>query len=248
MRKTNVILLSVIMFVGSALIPSCKKPDEERPTLILEKPVDDQIVDSGTTLHVEGTAKDNAGLSQLKIDIHDDFDGHSHGKLASGATAFSIIRIINLSGKEYKFHEDINIPINTKAGKYHVTVSVVDEAGNLSEVVERDIFIRNTTDLIPPVVEVTAPVNGQVVSLNGSLQVLAAIADNEEIEEVKVKIKNASGTKVYEWKAEDLHVANYQLDHTANLIGLAAGNYILEVVAVDHVNNITEVDVNFVIQ
>lgn len=241
-------MLSTVLLTSTVLINSCKKNDEEKPTLILEEPEDGQIVNSGTTLHVEGKAKDNVGLSQLKIDIHDAFDGHSHGRLASGATAFSIVRIVNLSGKEAKFHEDINIPVNTLAGKYHVIVSVVDEAGNLSDIVERDIFIRNSTDLIPPVINLSVPVNGQVVPLNGSLQVQASIADNEEIEEVKIKIKNATGNKVFEWVSDHIHANTYDLNHSANLTGLAAGNYKLEVIAIDHVNNTTEVDVNFVIQ
>lgn len=248
MKNTGLILLSVLMLVGVALIPSCKKPDEEKPTLILEKPMEGQIFDSGTTMHVEGIAKDNVGLSQLKIDIHDAFDGHTHGRLSGSATAFSVVRIVNLKGKEFKFHEDIDIPLNTLAGEYHVTVSVVDEAGNLSDVVERDIIIRNSTDLIPPVIEIIEPVNAQVVPLNGSLLIRATISDNEELEEVKIKIKNASGSKVYEWKADHLHVATYELNHTANLTGLPAGAYKLEVEALDHVNNKTKAEVNFVIQ
>lgn len=248
MKKPMMYLAGAFLLGGVLMTEACKKPDEEKPTLTLSEPEDGETFDSGQEIHVEGTAKDNKELSQLKIDIHDAFDGHSHGRLASGATAFSVIRVVNLSGKEYKFHEDISIPVNTLAGKYHVTVSVVDEAGNLSNVIERDIYIRNSTDLIPPVVTVTAPTADQTVMLNGSLQVQASILDNEEIEEVKIKIKNAAGTKVFEWESDHLHVSEYTLDHTANLTGLPAGSYKLEVVAIDHVNNITEVDVNFVIQ
>jgi hypothetical protein len=248
MKKTILILSGVFLLTTTVVLEGCKKPDEEKPTLTLSEPENGEIFDSGTKIHVEGIAKDNRELSQLKIDIHDAFDGHTHGKITSGATAFSIVKVINLEGKEVAFHEDIQIPLNTLAGKYHVTVSVVDEAGNLSNIEERDIIIRNSTDLIAPMIEVISPTDGQIVSLNGTLNVQALISDNEELEDVIVKIKNSAGVKVYEWKNEHIESQSYELDHVANLVGLPAGNYEVEIIAIDHVNNVTDVEIDIVIQ
>jgi len=248
MKKSKLVLAVLVVFSLSLVFDSCKKPDEEKPTLRIDEPENGEVFDSGNTMHIEGLAKDNKALSQLKIDIHDAFDGHSHGKITSSVSAFELVKIVNLEGKEVAFHEDINIPTNVLAGKYHITVSVVDEAGNLSNVEERDVFIRNSSDLIAPTITVVAPYNNQTVELNGTLQLIANIADNDELEEVIVKIYNASNNKVFEWEVDHIHAATYELNHTANLNGLPAGNYKVEIIAIDHVNNSTDIDIDIVIQ
>ena len=178
----------------------------------------------------------------------DAFDDHSHGKITSDAVAFSIVKVINLEGKEVAFHEDIEIPTNVLAGEYHVIVSVVDEAGNLSNIEERKIIIRNTTDLIAPMINISSPTSDQVAPLNGALLIQGQISDNIELEDVIIKIKNVVGSEVYEWEDVDLHIESYELEHLVNLEGIPAGNYVVEIIAIDHVNNVSDIDIDIVIQ
>jgi hypothetical protein len=248
MKKTILILSGVFILATTVVLEGCKKPDEEKPTLTLSEPENGQVFDSGTKIRISGVVKDNQELSQLKIDIHDAFDGHSHGKLTSEAVTFSIIKIINLEGKEETFLEEIEIPINTLAGDYDIIVSVVDEAGNLSNIEERNIVIRNSSDSIAPMINVILPTADHIAPLNGALLVQALISDNELLEEVKLKIINSSGTTVYDWEDEHLEVESYELDQLINLEGIPAGSYTVEIIAIDHVNNETDVDIDIVIQ
>lgn len=245
MKHFNIKLLS-LAFLAIA-ISSCKKddPDNTKPIIAsIEEPHENDTLFSGTEMHVEGLVTDNEELSQLKIDIHSADDGHDHGKVSS-ASFFEVIRIIDLAGRNQVFHEDIDIPQEAAAGKYHVIITAVDASGNQSDVTERDIIIRNSGDLISPTITVSSPTSGGSYSLGNPINVIAELADNIGLGDVELKVYQGS-TLIYD---QDLELAapTHSLNQEIPTIGWTAGAYKLEIVVKDQVNNKTDLDIEFTV-
>jgi len=242
MNHFNIKLLS-LAFLAIA-ISSCKKddPDNTKPIIAsIEEPHENDTLFSGTEMHVEGLVTDNEELSQLKIDIHSADDGHDHGKVSS-ASFFEAIRIIDLAGRNQVFHEDIDIPQEAAAGKYHVIISAVDASGNQSDVTERDIIIRNSGDLISPTITVNSPTSGASFSIGSPIVVSAELADNIGLGDVEIKVYQGSNL-VYD-KDLELATPTYSMNEEIPTTGWTAGEYELEIVVKDQVNNKTDVDID----
>lgn len=240
----SILLLSSIAIISFS--SSCKKddPDKEAPVIVsVSEPIDGDTLYTGSELHVEVKVSDNEALSQVKIDIHS-AEGHDHGKIAAGAY-WEEIRIVNVSGTTFEFHEDIMIPATAAAGKYHVIITAVDKSGNQSAITERDIYILNSGDLVAPLIAITSPTAGSSITSGGMLTVAGSITDNDELHEVKVMVYRGS-TLVYNWETE-ITVASYTLEHSINTTGWATGAYKVEVKAYDHVMNHTDTDVEITV-
>lgn len=240
----SLLLLSSITIISFS--SSCKKddPDKEAPVIVsVSEPIDGDTLYTGSELHVEVKVSDNEALSQVKIDIHS-AEGHDHGKIAAGAY-WEEIRIVNVSGTTFEFHEDIMIPATAAAGKYHVIITAVDKSGNQSAITERDIYILNSGDLIAPVITLTGPSAGGNINSGSMLNVTANIADNDELYEVKIMIYRGS-TLVANWETETT-AATYALNQEFNTTGWTAGVYKVEVKAYDHVMNHSESDVEITV-
>lgn len=235
----------VAVAISIAAFSSCKKdnPDNTKPIIdVLAEPLESDTLFSGSEMHIEGSVSDNEALSQLKIDIHSADDGHSHGKMSS-ASFFEVIRIIDLNGRNQIFHEDIDIPQEAAAGKYHVIITAVDAAGNQSDFVERDIIIRNSSDLIAPTIVVQSPSSDGNYSLGSTLTVNATLADNIGLGDVEVKIYR--GTNLVFDNDLELAEPNYILNLEVPTTGWLAGEYTLEILVKDQVNNSIDTDITF---
>lgn len=238
----NLLLLFTAIILAAT---SCKKddPDNTKPTIAaIEEPHDNDTLFSGIEMHVEGVVTDNEELSQLKIDIHSADDGHEHEKVSS-ASFFEVIRIVDLAGRNQTFHEDIDISQEAAAGPYHVIISAVDAAGNQSDIVERDIVIRNSDDLISPTITVNSPTIAGSYSLGSPMTVSAELADNIGLGDVEVKVYQGSNL-IFD---NDLELAepSYSLNLEVPTTGWTAGEYTLEILVKDQVNNKTDVDIEF---
>ncbi len=78
---------------------------------------------------------DNIDLSQLKVEIHENFDGHNHAKIAVLDT-FAFNEIHTITGKNAT--KSLNIWTNTTDianGDYHLELQVLDKSGNSTEYV-----------------------------------------------------------------------------------------------------------------
>jgi hypothetical protein len=242
MKYFNIKLLTLVFLAIAAT--SCKKddPDNTKPLIVsIEEPHENDTLFSGTEMHVEGLVTDNEELSQLKIDIHSADDGHDHGKVSS-ASFFEVIRIIDLAGRNQTFHEDIDIPQEAAAGKYHVIITAVDASGNQSDVTERDIIIRNSGDLISPTITVNSPTAGASFSIGSPIVVSAELADNIGLGDVEIKVYQGSNL-VYD-KDLELATPTYSMNEEIPTTGWTAGEYELEILVKDQVNNKTDVDID----
>ncbi len=110
---------------------ACKEPgvtDREAPVITLNDPVNGEQVAAGDELHLEGLIEDNVELATWNLTIHNNFDGHQHGRLA--VTAFSLDRSYPISGRRADIHEHVDIPADATAGPYHLVVKAIDKEGN----------------------------------------------------------------------------------------------------------------------
>ncbi len=95
---------------------------------------------------------DDRELGSWKIDIHDAFDGHSHGKVFD---KFSIILSGNVSGKMQEVKVDLGeIPADATSGEYHCVINATDAAGNSANFMEVIFTLSNGTE---PQLTLTSP-------------------------------------------------------------------------------------------
>lgn len=118
---------------------SCSKEDGDvtKPAINLIEPEEGAVLRIGNEhgVHFEMDLSDDVMLASYNIDIHSNFDHHTHGATtrADGSTvAFTFKRSYDVSGKrnEHVHHHDIVIPANATPGDYHLMVYCTDAAGN----------------------------------------------------------------------------------------------------------------------
>lgn len=150
---------------------------------------------SGDTLQFQLEITDNEALSELKVDIHDNFDCHGHGGSQTPAfdppnvdqqtTDWFVLDIKELSGSEENLDLFLPVPENVTAGFYHFGLQVVDEAGN--EAQEELIFelnVRNRMDTIPPFLNIFSPTQSPLMAQKGGQIVFTGeITDNRALDQ-----------------------------------------------------------------
>ena len=208
--------------------------------------VDAEYVAAGQTLIVTADVSDESGLSQIKLDIHDQFDGHNHGKIAG--IPWEEVRVIDIDGKEYFITENFDVPDNATAGPYHVIAQVVDAAGNTGEFREVDFWVTNSE--MPMINLVNPDLSFEpFYAIGDNMNCIGTITDDEELEEIVVKIVGFAGDVYYD---EDIDLGGQGVT-TFDLSTLPAlifdlndfgPNHVVmefEITAIDHDGNINAV-------
>ncbi|MDR1091797.1 MAG: DUF4625 domain-containing protein [Prevotella sp.] len=148
------LLLSISIIATVFLFTSCDSDDNgdtTPPVINLISPVEDGILKIGGEhgIHLDMELSDNEMLSSYKVEIHNDFDGHTHTSSLKSAetTPFSFQKSWDLSGQKTAkiHHHEIIIPENATPGNYHLMVYCTDAAGNESYVA-RDIVLSHDGD------------------------------------------------------------------------------------------------------
>lgn len=145
-------ILSLLSIVLSFVFTSCDKDDEKadttRPVIELDEPEDGDELLIGTGIHFECDFSDDVMLGSYMIEIHSNFDGHSH-KVSSraGEEPFFIKKSYDLSGlrNTHVHHHDVAIPENATPGNYHLVVYCTDAAGNQT-LVAREIVLSHDAE------------------------------------------------------------------------------------------------------
>lgn len=117
---------------------------------------------------IDVTFSDNEALSQYKIDIHNNFDCHGHGKgsapsipvvkVENQTEDWTVLDVQNLSGSTAQVKRTLTVPDNVTAGNYHFHIQVIDEAGNDSPFTNfHPIKIKNLRDTIAPEITLQQP-------------------------------------------------------------------------------------------
>ena len=146
--KNSIILLGFLFF----LLGSCEKDndiDTEKPSIDISFadafPVNCGTIYFGESFELKVLFSDNAELGSYSIDIHNNFDHHSHSTEVTACSLGSVKEPVNpyvfiddysiASGlKEYQTSLSISVPAGDNAGMYdegdyHFFISLTDKEG-----------------------------------------------------------------------------------------------------------------------
>ena len=198
---------NLYFLLGLAMLASCGDDEQVDSTApqILEALVNSEDHDielnAGEKAALQVEVSDNDELSELKVDIHDLFDGHSHGKSTS---TWEMTKIYSLSGATSLVQDSLEVPSPVIAGPYHFVFRLVDASGNESEFKEVEFVVRNGGEAQFNVTspdfstEVHAP-KGEAFNMEGS------ITDDQDLAEILIRISEEeehshkkSGAPIYE--------------------------------------------------
>jgi hypothetical protein len=128
--------------------------DTDKPVVVIESPQNGDVIDTDFGLHLLATLTDNTGLLQYKIVI----SGIDSLNDVGSDSTLSIILINGISDKPKSFLLDYLVTLNdtTFNGYYQLTLACVDIEGN--EAFRDTVLfrIKNSTDHIPPVIDVAS--------------------------------------------------------------------------------------------
>lgn len=153
MKTKFYIPMICLLAVCSLTFFSCDSDDDDRdttkPVIDLHEPEEGQALKIGaeTGVHFEMDLSDDVMLKSYKIEIHNNFDHHSHSRAAEETVAFSFNKTYDLNGQKtaHVHHHDIVIPANATPGDYHLMVYCTDAAGN-EAYVARNVVLSLTAE------------------------------------------------------------------------------------------------------
>jgi hypothetical protein len=204
---------------------------------------------SGAATEVEWEVNDDIELSELRMDIHANFDGHSHGKKAGDYELFSWEKIISLSGKLQSGSESIDVPNDILGGPYHLDILLLDKTGNVSESVLIDVMITHPSQ---PTFSLKTPAEPIVAAKGGNFELTGDVVDDEDLEEVIIElIPHDGGDHIFEKEIElkDQVETTYEVKEMIGIPSDAeAGEYELIIKIKDHDGHMSiveyEIEVN----
>lgn len=236
---------------------SCTKDDDDDSTAPSIKNAtingldEDISISIGNELNFEALLSDDEALGQFKIDIHDIFDGHSHGKKAS--TPWVYTQTFDLSGTSQNFQGKITVDNSATAGPYHSILRLIDEAGNESDFTEIDFMILNGDEAQ---IAISAPDFSSEVHLDkgDTLKIMGQITDNVDLEEIIVRLEEDHDSHSHGKKQEDALYEtdfdltgssdltwDFQIDGQMNIViptSAESGDYIFVVIVKDNEGNL----------
>ncbi len=148
-------LLIALLFGSVLLFIACNDDDPvdvTAPTITMEEPVYGEMIAAGEVIHFDALFEDDVQLATYNIDIHNNFDGHGHARIA--VAPFDYEASFPLTGLIDDVHEDIEVPSDATAGPYHLTVEAIDAAGNSTTFVDgssKEVEIWITNEEMPHV-------------------------------------------------------------------------------------------------
>lgn len=177
----------IIFGISCLAIISCKKKDVEAPVVTNFSFADGSTtmtVDSATNFTIKAQLSDNQNLKEVKLDIHNAFDGHGHKAL----TDWSTVLIDEISGELFDYSKEITIPNDAMAGPYHVNIQVLDETGFETEV--QTIFL-NVNRADAPQIVITQPdfSVAQSYSKGSTISLEGVVIDGEDLASVEITIE-----------------------------------------------------------
>ncbi len=105
-----------------------KAEDTEAPVITVASPAAGATFEAGSRIRFEAEIEDNVGLAICNVNIHSNFDGHSHARTAASPLSFE--KSFTITGKKATINELIDIPADATPGNYHFIVKAIDEARN----------------------------------------------------------------------------------------------------------------------
>lgn len=141
--KTSIKLFLPVL-AAAGFLTSCSNDDDavidtQKPTISIDEPHNEDEVAPGGELHIEAVFTDNVELASYKIEIHEDFDDHTHAvnKSSHDVNPWSYDEVVPIPAGQTSFeaihHLDVPTQINGETiseGTYHLGIYLTDTAGN----------------------------------------------------------------------------------------------------------------------
>lgn len=212
--------------------------------------VDPNAIDilGGQTIEFETLLKDDKALSQLKIDIHPNFDCHGHR--SSNTSDWIILELIDLEGSQVEKKISMDVPEMVTAGFYHMQFRLVDKEGNSSPAGDFwNLYVRNPLDTIPPEILVLEPTSTNLSIKRGETLVFKInLSDNQPLNtggnsrvELNYRRQNSDNVFTATQKIIDTSATNQLIDLEFKIPNtLVTGTYLFFINGYDGVNNIAD--------
>ncbi|WP_313264484.1 DUF4625 domain-containing protein [Sphingobacterium sp.] len=145
MKALQKYTLIAVLFVMAA---ACKKDkesiDTEKPSIAIDSdtafPIQCSTIKRGTSFTFRSTLADNVALGSYSIDVHHNFDHHSHSTEIGECTIeaiktpikpFVLVKTVNIPGQPQQYNAElkIDVPADIDPGNYHFMIQVTDLAG-----------------------------------------------------------------------------------------------------------------------
>lgn len=233
----NVFIVSLVLL---SVVSCNKNVDNEKPIIIdatLNGINISPVILNGENAILKATLKDNEALGEYKVDIHDAFDGHTHGKTA--ASPWSTIITNKIEGEEYQLDLPISVPEDAAAGPYHLLLYCIDKEGNEADFVEIDFTLKNTSDTIAPDLNIAEPSNNFTINKGTPINISGSATDNLQLRKIEIKArKKNAGNFLFN---ETINLAgstqNFQQQIPTSGLSWTTGEYELIFVLYDNVYN-----------
>ncbi|WBX77205.1 DUF4625 domain-containing protein [Tenacibaculum ovolyticum] len=144
----NLFKKTIFTLFFSLLLINCSSDseniDQEKPTITINYdngfPKSCTVLEKGKQYTIKVKVSDNIALAKYAIDIHHNFDHHTHDDQGSlcelnpiktpiSPLIFMENYNIDNERKEYEISQSITIPTNIDSGDYHCQISVIDITG-----------------------------------------------------------------------------------------------------------------------
>ncbi len=102
------------------------------------------LPENSTELLLQGELSDNRALSEMRIDIHNSQDGHTHARIEQRLPGFRVDEVVQLNGTSHTINQTIRYDDRDYlAGPYHVILHAVDDAGNSTSFADGSSIVRS---------------------------------------------------------------------------------------------------------
>ena len=193
-NKNIFYLLTLISVLG---LTSCSDDDDssngldnQAPVITINEPTLDEVFAVGGEVHLDVDLEDDVELASYKIEVHNNFDGHTHGR-PSGIVetipwSFNHTEELEPGQTNHHLHEHLEVPENAAEGAYHLGIIALDQAGNQTEAYV-EIIVGEDHSGEEHGITITN-INVEDANKGGEVHAEAAITAEHGIESVSVNI------------------------------------------------------------
>jgi len=199
--KTLKFLLPFVLV--AMLIVSCEKEaDTIAPVIEVSGPEANEILYVGSTIHFEADFSDDVALKSYKIDIHSNFDGHTHKSESTDSSEWHFQQSWSFdegAKNAHIHHHEIEVPeeidgLPIEPGDYHFMIYCTDAAGNESWTAIAVEIQYPTDSIAPAITNISAPAQGSAFSTNDVISITGEISDDNELHGIFVAIMKEGST------------------------------------------------------
>lgn len=235
----------ILSFLAVVTLVGCKKEDVDTTVpsvdlFTINGAMEEVTVSAGVAFQVAVEVSDNEALGQFKLDIHDDFDGHTHGK---NWAPWDTLIIGNISGTNQQINLGIPVPSWAAAGAYHATLRLIDARGNEAPYQTMTLYITNGSE---PTINLTSPNFSSPVTFERGMSyaLQGAISDDTGLDEIIIYLEEGHAHKTAEEPIFEFDVdlggsiATWDFETDGNIVinipqAAEIGDYILHIIAKD---------------